>query len=351
MRVQQLVTGLLFAAVAAAAVAVGWSGLLAAQAGSVLTNVATMPTTAELRAATAAPASTSGGGEADRAVPVVSRDGATVTFVFGIGAAEMTAEDAEYIAVPDWESRRGAQRTDVMLLVITDPDLEVISFVSLPRDLWIEEYALKLNELLPIHGLGTLVSTVEEMTRLEIDHLVRTDFLGFAALTDALGGVDIRFEERVRDRNAHLEPTGPGVVTLDGPHALAWVRSRTTERQREDGTWVLAAEQASDLGRIDNQQRFLTAVWDELRGPQLVTRAGDLLEVAEDFVEVDEALTAGKVLQLAQQLSSIGRDGIERRTWPGDEGRVDGRWVFERNLEEEADLRREINRWAEGEDR
>src|SRR3546814_15769110 len=88
--------------------------------------------------------------------------------------------------------------------------------------------------------------------------LLEVDFVSFASLVDSLGGITIEFPNPAYDRNSGLDVQQAGPVTLDGPQALAYVRSRhlvevIDGQDRPDAT--------ADLGRVQRQQQFLSAVF------------------------------------------------------------------------------------------
>lgn len=88
--------------------------------------------------------------------------------------------------------------------------------------------------------------TVENMTRVKIDHYLEVDFTSFMKTVDAVGGVTICTAKTMRDSYTGLELL-PGTHRLTGGQALQYVRSRHV-----DG--------AADLGRMQRQQRFIAAL-------------------------------------------------------------------------------------------
>src|SRR3546814_19221755 len=75
--------------------------------------------------------------------------------------------------------------------------------------------------------------------------LLEVDFVSFASLVDSLGGITIEFPNPAYDRNSGLDVQQAGPVTLDGPQALAYVRSRHLVevfdgQDRPDATAALA---------------------------------------------------------------------------------------------------------------
>ncbi|MGO8610054.1 LCP family protein, partial [Rhizobium johnstonii] len=67
------------------------------------------------------------------------------------------------------------------------------------------------------------VQTIESIIDVRIDHVAVIDFEGFAGLTDALGGVPVN-NEIAFTRGGVNYAAGP--ITLDGDHALGFVRER-----------------------------------------------------------------------------------------------------------------------------
>ncbi len=87
--------------------------------------------------------------------------------------------------------------------------------------------------------------TVENMTHVKIDHYLEVDFTSFMRTVDVLGGVSICTAQPRKDSYTGLDLSA-GTHTLSGGQALQYVRSRHV-----DG--------ASDIGRMQRQQRFLAA--------------------------------------------------------------------------------------------
>ena len=76
-------------------------------------------------------------------------------------------------------------RSDTTMLLRVDPDNEVLSLFSLPRDLKVDiagatTATAKLNEAFTDGGVTKTLETVKNLTGLEINHVVNVDFQGFA---------------------------------------------------------------------------------------------------------------------------------------------------------------------------
>jgi LCP family protein required for cell wall assembly len=149
--------------------------------------------------------------------------------------------------------------TDTIMLVHVSGDRDRASVVSLPRDSYAEmpahtdettgehhkTHPVKLNAAYAEGGPALTTRTVEHMTGVKIDHYLEVDFTSFMKTVDVLGGVDICTSTALRDSYTGLD-LAAGTHRLGGGEALQYVRSRHV-----DG--------ASDLGRMQRQQRFLAS--------------------------------------------------------------------------------------------
>ena len=167
---------------------------------------------------------------------------------------------------PDEET---AVLNDVTMLMHIAEDHSHASVLSFPRDmlvdvpactdpadptgdpLW-EQYGVKINSVLEYGGMPCVVKTVEQLTGLTIPFAGTVQFLGVAGLSEAVGGVEVCVAEPIED-----EYTGvfldPGTHTLSGVDALQFLRTRH------------GVGDGSDLGRISNQQVFLSALARKLQ--------------------------------------------------------------------------------------
>ncbi len=156
------------------------------------------------------------------------------------------------------------RRTDTILLLHI-PSSANPTLVSLPRDSYLPLPAYtangrsrpahqdKLNAAYSLGGAPLLVRTVESATGMRVDHFMEVGFAGVVEVVDAVGGVDVCVERAIKDPKAGLDLRA-GCQSLDGPAALGYVRSRSTDPR-------------GDLGRIERQQRFLAALVKETASP------------------------------------------------------------------------------------
>ncbi|MFD3873477.1 LCP family protein [Streptomyces sp. NPDC058623] len=195
--------------------------------------------------------------------------------------------------------------TDTIMLVHLSADRERASVISLPRDSYAEvpahhdlvtgkphkPHPVKLNAAYAEGGPNLTVRTVENMTRVKIDHYLEVDFTSFMKTVDAMGGVEICTAKPMRDSNTGLDLL-PGTHRLTGGQALQYVRSRHI-----DG--------ASDLGRMQRQQRFVAALIKQATGGGVLLNPVKFKEVSSTLlgsVRADRDFGSEQMLALGQAM-------------------------------------------------
>jgi len=172
--------------------------------------------------------------------------------------------------------------TDTILLVQFDTLNAVLSTISLPRDLYNQNYQTKINALYhygvernPNNPLEFSTQAIEEMTGTNIDHSLLINIEDLEFLIDLLGGVEIDvpvaftdplFPRQGIDVSVENDPKilyetisfTEGKELMNGLRALQYMRSRHSND--DEGT---------DLARSSRQQLVLTALTQKLSHPQL----------------------------------------------------------------------------------
>lgn len=207
-------------------------------------------------------------------------------------------------------------RSDTLILVHADPDENYLSMLSLPRDLRVEipgQGLQKLNAAYAFGGTELAVKTVEELTKIDITEYVEVDFQAFSDMTDALGGVYIDVDRRYYNDDAgsdyELIKISPGYQLLNGADALDYVRFR------HDLNY--------DFGRMDRQQRFLTALREQAMDWNLVLDLPGLVDAL--FDNLVTTLGTNDIIRLAYWgVAGLSGDRIRQVSITGDIREVDG---------------------------
>lgn len=200
----------------------------------------------------------------------------------------------------------GSARSDVIMVATIGGDGRSASIVSIPRDSWVDipgRGTNKINAAYAFGGPPLLVQTVEQLTRVRIDHFAVIDFAGFAQMTDSVGGIDINVGQP-SEREGVVVPAGP--QHLNGAQALVYVRERKSLPQ-------------GDLDRVKRQQNALRAfVRQSLDSGTLSspTRAYGMADTVSRHVGVDDTLSNTGLAELAFSMRDLRESAVSYATVP-----------------------------------
>ena len=193
-------------------------------------------------------------------------------------------------------------RTDTIMVMRVEKERTLL--LSIPRDLYVKNP--KSGEMGRINavyqsGPAQLIKAVQNLG-IPVQHYVEINFVSFARLVDAVGGIDVTFDHPTRDENSGLYIDTPGVNHLDGEQGLAYVRSRHFEEQidgryREDPT--------ADLGRVKRQQVFLKALMSKIGNTKNPFTVVSVSSTLGEGLKIDDTLTFFDALGLAWRLRSF----------------------------------------------
>lgn len=168
------------------------------------------------------------------------------------------------------EGHAGSKLTDSIMLVSLDLSSKIPTLISLPRDIWVNSLAAKINtayyygeEKEKGSGLSAAKAAVSELTGLTVHYGLVLDFAGFTKAIDAVGGIDLVVDnafddfkypipgketaepESARYEHIHFDA---GATHMDGATALKFVRSRHAE-----------GDEGTDFARSLRQQKVINA--------------------------------------------------------------------------------------------
>lgn len=178
------------------------------------------------------------------------------------------------------------ERNDVTMLVHISDEPRRVTVVSFPRDMVVPipscptadgtgyysaMSAQMLNASYMYGGLPCTVLTVQELIGDKIDFAAAIRWTGVINMSDALGGVDVCVAGDISDSHTGLSLTA-GNHTLQGVQALQFLRMR---HGIGDG---------SDLGRISNQQQFMSSLVRKLQSGEVLSNPTTLFSIATTAV-------------------------------------------------------------------
>ena len=193
-------------------------------------------------------------------------------------AADITGEDGQLtVMLMGSDARAGddASRSDTLMIAFVDMETPSVGLLSVPRDTYVEidgAGMTKINHAFAYGGLPLTKRTTEDFLGIEIDRYLEVDFEGFAALVDAIGGVDINVEQDMYKPEEGINLQA-GLQHLDGEDALAYCR------WRGDGT--------GDIGRVERQQEFLKAVAEQMMNLGTIAKLPQMMDIISDNMLTD----------------------------------------------------------------
>jgi LCP family protein required for cell wall assembly len=207
----------------------------------------------------------------------------------------------------------GGGRSDTIMVVHIDPDRNYLSVLSLPRDLRVNvpgHGMAKLNTAFAYGGPALAIKTIKQTTGININHYLEVGFDSFASIVDSLGGVYLDVDQRYFSDGRLYEAINlyPGYQLLGGADALDYVRYRH--------------DRNGDFGRMERQQRFMTAVREQAMGWNLPFKLPGLISTL--FGNVTTDLGANDILKLASWGIRLSGDNIRTITLRGTTPTING---------------------------
>jgi LCP family protein required for cell wall assembly len=209
-------------------------------------------------------------------------------------------------------------RSDTSMLLHISPTHTGAIVISFPRDTMVPIYQCaddgqghhgqqvqpggleQLNWTYSYGGPACLWKTLEQVTRIHIDHFVQVNFSGFKSIVNDVGGVPVCLPYAIRDPASRMNlPAGRSVV--HGTQALAFVR------ERHIGL-------GSDLQRINRQQIFLASLAQRVKQSSSLTNPGKLYTMVHDIASsltTDSGLTFNDMYAIANSLKGLSTNALQ----------------------------------------
>jgi LCP family protein required for cell wall assembly len=178
------------------------------------------------------------------------------------------------------------ENNDVDMLLHISSNPRRVTVISFPRDMMLPVPSctkpdgsktspaskLMLNTTYEIGGLGCVAKTITQLTGIQIPFAAKITWGGVIQITDAIGGVDVCVSGHLKDRLTGLDLTA-GMHTIQGLQALQFLRTRH------------GVGDGSDLGRISNQQQYMSRLVKKIMGEGVLSDPVMLLKLASTAVQ------------------------------------------------------------------
>lgn len=221
--------------------------------------------------------------------------------------------------------------TDTIILIRIPNNGESATAISIPRDSYVEAPGIgkmkingvygsvhleEMKELVEQQGVDPaeaepeaqaagreeLIKTVANLTGVTVDHYAEIGLLGFALITDALGGVDVCLNAPVYEPLSGADFPA-GWQKLNGTQALSFVR------QRHDLP-------RGDLDRVARQQAAMASMAHEVISSKTLS-SPSTLSALESAVQRSVVLSEGwDIMDFVEQLQKLAAGNVAFATIP-----------------------------------
>jgi LCP family protein required for cell wall assembly len=233
--------------------------------------------------------------------PITAPDGTTV---------KETGTGTNFLVMGSDTRPGDAGRADVIVLVHIPQDGSAIYMTHFPRDLYVDIPGHGKDKINAAYAYGReplLVQTMENLLKIRINHVAKTDFEGFKNMTDAVGGVRVYAEEGSNGSGNG----GPVVIkkgwnNLDGEQALGFVRERYTLSE-------------GDISRGRRQLAFIKALMMKSISKETVTnplKIARFTDAATENLVLDQNLSVSELRDYAVSLRNIRSGDVVFATAP-----------------------------------
>ncbi|MBD2870148.1 LCP family protein [Paenibacillus arenilitoris] len=222
----------------------------------------------------------------------------------------------------DSRSHGGGLNTDVMMVAAFNPNTKSATVVSIPRDSLIDVegyrerkansfyadfYSMALNDGLKKEAAYAdakqeVRTVMSKLFGIDVKYAGVINFQGFSDVVDALGGVEVNVDMRMKYKdsadgtNIDLEK---GLQVLDGDQALDFVRYRKSN----DGS-----NMSSDFDRNRRQSEVIGALTDKMKSLSGVSKLGGVIEAVGNNLTMD--MPSDEIRSMMAKYFGMGKSDI-----------------------------------------
>ena len=217
----------------------------------------------------------------------------------------LVGEDRDYAR--NGEAIDSTGRMDAIMLLVVPRNDKAALLMSIPRDSMVKFPSggrRRINSASAIGGMDLARQVVSELVGLDVHRHASVNFAGFTEIVDAVGGVDITVDRRMKytDRaGGYSIDLQPGTYHMDGEQALSYVRYRH--------------DALGDISRTARQQQFFRALLDELASWRGIQSIKEIVKIVQDNTTTD--LSAREMAAVGWRLRKLDSSALQSVTLPG----------------------------------
>jgi polyisoprenyl-teichoic acid--peptidoglycan teichoic acid transferase len=227
----------------------------------------------------------------------------------------LTKQDPFSVLMLGVDEREGdSGRSDTMIVLTVNPNLNSIKMLSIPRDTRTEIVGHgKVDKINHAYAFGReemSIATVENLLDIPIDYYVKVNMEGFKDIVDAVGGIQVNNNLDFSQDGHHFTT---GKINLNGEQALSFVRMRYDDP-------------SGDFGRQERQRQVIQGVINRGASFSSLTRFGGIFAALGDNVRTD--VTFDEMLDIQKNYkNSFG--SIEQLQLTGTGTKINGIYYLE----------------------
>ena len=161
-------------------------------------------------------------------------------------------------------------RSDVNMVMVVNPSIRQILWVSIPRDYYVQLHGTTGNKdkltHAGIYGIDMSVQTIEDLLDLDINYYIKVNFTSVIDIVNALGGLNVYSEYTFTSYSGYKFKKG--MNSVNGEQALDFARTRKAFKE-------------GDRQRGKNQQAVIEAIVRKATDKSIITKYNSLLNAID----------------------------------------------------------------------
>lgn len=234
------------------------------------------------------------------------------------------------LGVDEREGDRG--RSDTMIVLTVNPNLNSVKMLSIPRDTRTEIIGHgttdKINHAYAFGGVEMSLDTVENLLDIPIDYYMQINMEGFSDIVDAVGGVTVQNDLDFTYEGVHFPE---GEVTLNGERALKYSRMRYEDPR-------------GDFGRQQRQRQIIQAVIKKGASLSSLTKYDEVFEALGNNVKTN--LVFSEMVDIQKNYKEAAKN-MEQLTVSGTGTKIDSIYYLVLSDEEKQRIQTELKNHLE----
>ncbi|MEH7886727.1 LytR family transcriptional regulator [Bacillus sp. JJ1609] len=218
-------------------------------------------------------------------------------------------------------------RSDTMIVLTVNPNLNSVKMLSIPRDTRTEIIGKnkldKINHAYAFGGVEMSMDTVENFLDIPLDYYLQINMEGFRDIVDAVGGVTVHNDLSFKYGGYDFPE---GQIKLNGEKALAFSRMRYEDPR-------------GDFGRQYRQREIIRAVIREGASLSSLGNYEEILAALGGNIKTN--LTFGEMYNIQAKYKEAGKK-IEQIELKGTGGKIDGIYYYQVDEAEKQRVQEEL---------